>query len=390
MEKKISTNQLSLLLVVFIIALKLSVLPAVMNDYSGRSSYITCLIAVVIDFLCTLVVLSIIMKIPEESFFSLLKKTLSKPVAIIVYLLMFFYFFSKMIIALTEIHDYYTSSLFEELNPYFGLLVLFCLLLFLLSKNFRTHGRLVEVFFWPMVIGISFTLIFPFSDIELTNLLPLFKDGLYPIGQGLFHTTLAFGDFMLLFVLMGKIKYSDKAKKKIIIYVTNALLFIFNFYVVFVGAFGDTSVNQTLALGELPLHNPHPATINRLEWLTIIIWTALMLINSGILGKCCCDCFKNIFGISDNKLPSIVVTILAIVIESLSMFRINVVARVGTSTLASIIAIVIYSICIALLIIGYLRLKGTKKDRFVGTKKVDIRTNTSRRRKDAKPIQNPN
>lgn len=352
-EKTISTNQASLMLVIFTIALKLSVLPALMCEFAGTSSYVSCFIALVIDFLCTTLVVHIISKVPNLSFFELIKTAFGKVTAIITYAMLFVYFFVKLTIGLTEIHDYYTSSLFEELNPYFALITLLFLLLYMFVKNFGTLGRLLEVFFWPMVIGIAFTLIFPFSDVELSNLLPLFEDGVYPVFRGVYRTSLAFGDFMLLFSLMGKISFTKNSNKKIFLYALNAMLFIFNFYVVFVGAFGKTTINQTLALGELPLHSPQPSTINRLEWLTVIIWTAIMFINIGILGKCCSDAFKHIFNVSDNILPAIVISVLEVGIQVFAMFRVNIIAKLGTTRIVSIVTCVFYTIILLLLVIGY-------------------------------------
>lgn len=369
-EKTISTNQASLMLVIFTIALKLSVLPALMCEFAGISSYVSCFIALVIDFLCTTLVVVIISKIPNMSFFELLKTAFGRVIAIITHVMLFVYFFIKLTIGLTEIHDYYTSSLFEELNPYFALITLFFLLLYMFIKNFRTLGRLLEVFFWPMAIGIIFTLIFPFSDVELSNLLPLFEDGANPIFIGVYRTSLAFGDFMLLFSLMGKISFNKNSNKKILLYALNAMLFIFNFYVVFVGAFGRTTINQTLALGELPLHSPQPSTINRLEWLTVIIWTAIMFINIGILGKCCSDSFKRIFRLSDNILPAIVISVLEVGIQVFAMFRVNIIARLGTTKIVSIVTSVFYSVILLLLVVGYLKITH-QKSKYSPPQKVD-------------------
>lgn len=378
-EKTISTNQASLMLVIFTIALKLSVLPALMSEFAGKSSYVSCFISLAIDFLCTVLVVVIISKIPNMSFFELLEKSFGKIVAIITYALLFIYYFSKLTIGLTEIHDYYTSSLFEELNPYFALITLFFLLLYMFIKNFRALGRLLEVFFWPMAIGIIFTLIFPFSNVEFSNLLPLFEDGAYPIFKGVYRTSLAFGDFMILFALMGKISFKKGSTKKLLLYALNAMLFILNFYVVFEGAFGQTTINQTLALGELPLHSPQPSSINRLEWLTVIIWTAIMFINIGILGKCCSDSFKRIFNVSDNILPAIVISLLEVGIQVFAMFRVNIIARLGTTKVISITTSVFYSVILLLLVVGYLK---ANRSRFGA--KVPIDT------KKTKPIETPN
>jgi hypothetical protein len=153
MEKTISSNQASLILILFTVGLKFSVLPAIMCDYASNNGYIVCLIALILDFLCTVAVVLIMKNIPEKNFFDLIKDTLSRPVAIIVYVLLAIFFLIKCLIAILELHDYFIATLFEELNPLYFLLVLMLLLFFLFNKNLRTLGRLLEVFFWPMAIG---------------------------------------------------------------------------------------------------------------------------------------------------------------------------------------------------------------------------------------------
>lgn len=309
MEKTISTNQTSLILVIFTVALKLSVLPALTCDFAGNSAYVVSFIALAIDFLLTTLVVIIIQKIPEKNFFNLIKDSFSKPTAIIVYSFLIIYFFIKLIIAMLELHDYYIVTLFEHLNPFFFIITLMFLLLYMFNSNFRTIGRLIEILFWPLAIGIFFTLIYPISEVDIINLFPIFQDGAYPILNSLLKTSFAYGDYMILFVMMGKIKYSRKATKKILLYFSFILSFIFNFYIIFVGTFGNTAVNQSLALSEVPLHNPYPTTLGRLEWLTIIMWTAILLIQVILLGICITDCAKDMFSLSDKKIPSTVTVV---------------------------------------------------------------------------------
>ena len=183
MGKTISTNQTSLILVIFTIALKLSVLPAITCDFSSTSAYMVVLFACVIDFLLTIAIIIIMQKIPEKNFFGLIKETLSKPVAIIVYIFLFGYFFLKLLITLLELHDYYIVTLFEHLNPFFFILALMSLLLYLFKAEFRAIGRMIEICFWPLALGIIFTLVYPLGEVELVNLFPLFEDGIYRNGR---------------------------------------------------------------------------------------------------------------------------------------------------------------------------------------------------------------
>lgn len=361
MGKTISTNQTSLILVIFTIALKLSVLPAITCDFSRTSAYMVVLFACVIDFLLTIAIIIIMQKIPEKNFFGLIKETLSKPVAIIVYIFLFGYFFLKLLITLLELHDYYIVTLFEHLNPFFFILALMSLLLYLFKAEFRAIGRMIEICFWPLALGIAFTLVYPIAEVEIVNLFPLFEDGIYPVMNGLLRTSFAYGDFMILFVLMGNISYSKHARKKILLYMSAVLGFIFNFYIIFVGTFGDTAVNQSLALSELPLHNPYPTTIGRLEWLTIIMWSAILLIQVALLGISCTTCFKEIFGFSDRKIPTCVIILILSVLYIPTYLKLDKVVAFSTSISFSIISKCFEILCVIILYVSYFLLMKKKK-----------------------------
>ena len=377
-EKTITSNQAGLILILFTVGLKFSVLPAIMCDYASNNGYIVCLIALIFDFLGTLAVIMIMRKIPEKNFFELIKETLSRPVAIIIYVLLTVFFIIKCLIALLELHDYFIATLFEELNPWYFVVVLMLLMLFLFNKNLRTFGRLLEMLFWPMAIGIMFTLIFPISDIELTNLLPLFQDGFYPIWKGVVHTSFAFGDYTILLILMGKISYKKNSVKKILLYMFSMLSFIFQFYVIFVGTFGDTAINQTLALGELPLHNPYPSTIGKLEWLTIIIWTAILTIEAGILGKCSCICIGHIINKSEPKTPSIITIIILIILYGFTYLRLESMIQLATdSTVVTIGSLFQLSLILILYLCYFInkkRTQGNIRGQYVQKYKKNIKT----------------
>lgn len=369
MEKTISTNQTSLILVIFTVALKFSVLPALTCDYAGNNGYIVVLFGLIIDFLSTLVIVIIIRKIPEISFFDLLKNTLSKTVAIAVYSLLFIYFLIKLLIAMLELHDYYIVTLFENLNPIFFVTTLMLLLLYMFNTSFRTIGRMIEILFWPLTIGIVFTLLYPIGEVELVNLFPLFPDGAYPIFNGLYKTSFAYGDFMILFVMMGSIKYSKKGNKKILLYFATMLNFIFNFYIIFVGTFGDTAVNQSLALSELPLHNPYPTTIGRLEWLTIIMWTAILIFQVTLLGLSCSICLKEIFGFRDKKITSAVTVGLLSAMYIPTYLQLQNILVIVTSIPFTSVTNTFEYVCILILIISYSIHKKAQKRENTGYQK---------------------
>lgn len=362
MEKTISTNQVCLILCIFTIALKVSALPAIMFSFAGNDSYISCLIAIIFDFLGTVIIVNIMEKYPEETFFSITQKAFGKTISVIIQSILLLYFLIRTILVLQELHDYFIATLFEELNPIYFLIILGLITLYSTSKDFRTIGRLIELIFWPVAIAILFTLVFPIKDLQIIKLLPVFEEGLTPIYRGLSRTTFAFGDYISLLVIMGKVSFEKKTKKKILAYSIGALSFIFNFFLIFVGCFGDFALNQTLALSELPLHNTTPATIGKLEWLTISIWTIILLVNSIFLSIACRSIFDNIFKSSGNNIGSIVITIIIVGAVTFTYLQLEGIVEFAISPIfASVVGGIQLSMILALVVASFVKNKKAKQ-----------------------------
>ena len=363
MEKTISPNQTGLIFSIFAISLKMSALPAIMFSYSGNDCYITCLIALIFDFIGTISILLIMHKHPDMSFEEIINATFGKVAGKICYAILMLYFFAKCVLVLQELHDYFIATLFEELNPLYFLIVLSLLILYATTKNFRTIGRVAELIFWPTFVGIMFTLIFPVEDIQIEKLLPIFEQGPQPIFIGLSRTTFAFGDYMILLPLMGSITLHKKSMRKILMYVFGAFNFIFSFYVIFVGSFGKFSMNQTLALGELPLHNTTPATIGKLEWLTIIIWTVILLSSAIILAIAGRRCIDKLFGVNDKKWTCCVYTACIMIIVSVTYMQLETIVELAISPIFASIAGGIQIMFVVILALASLILRLRNKPR---------------------------
>lgn len=364
MEKTISTNQASLMICIFTIALKVSALPAIMFSFAGNDSYISCLLAIIFDFIGTVIIVNIMEKHPNETFFSITKETMGKTFAIVIQVILLIYFIIRTILVLQELHDYFIATLFEELNPIYFLIILGLIMLYSTGKNFRTIGRLIELIFWPVAIAIAFTLIFPIKDLQIIKLLPVFEEGFVPIYKGLARTTFAFGDYMILLIIMGKISFEKKSKKKILVYTAGALSFILIFFIIFVGCFGDFALSQTLALSELPLHNTTPATIGKLEWLTISIWTIILLVNAILLSIASRSVFDNIFMSNDKKYGSYVITGIIMLSVTLTYLQLEGIVEFAISPVfASIVGGVQLSMIVILIIASSIKNKKGKNTR---------------------------
>ena len=338
MEKTISTNQSGLIYCIFTIALKLSALPSLMFSYAGNDSYVACLIALIIDMLATFIVIGIIIKHPGKSFKQLITETFGKVISTIIHTLLVIYFLAKCILVMQELHDYFIATLFEELNPVYFLIVLGLIILYSTFRNYRIIGRAIELIFWPTMFALFFTLIFPIEDMQIEKLLPIFEQGPYPIYKAISRTTFAFGDYMIFLPLMSNIKITQTSRKTLVLYTIGTVSFIFSFFVIFVGCFGKYAISQTLALGELPLHNTTPETIGKLEWLTISIWTIILLINAIILAHTCRQVFDNLFGINDKKWSCYTISAILILIVGITYLQLETIIQIAITPIFSAIS----------------------------------------------------
>ena len=100
------------------------------------------------------------------------------------------------------------------------------------------------------------------------------------------------------------------------------------------------------------------------------------------MNKCCCECIGKIIGHDDRKLPSIVVSILTVLLQLFAVLEIGEISKIYTNTPTSIASKVFPIVLIIMLLIAYLVDKKRKdKEQFANIKKT-------RRRPDAKDIKN--
>ena len=94
-------------------------------------------------------------------------------------------------------------------------------------------------------------------------------------------------------------------------------------------------MSQTLALGELPLHNSTPATIGKLEWLTIMIWTVILLADGMVLAIAGKSTFDNIFGVNNNKWTGYVFSLGVVVTILVTYMQLQAIIAIATTPVFS-------------------------------------------------------
>lgn len=319
--KQLSNHQVGVILSLSIISLKILIFPAVIGGYSLNNCYISVAVSLLVDFLFVLLLLYVMKKNPNLTFFKILENKFGVVVAKITGVMLGLFFLLKSVMAIKELQNYFVQLLFEDIDWFLFVIPLLALLIYIMSKSLRTFGRSVEFFYYVIVVGALLSIILPIKEIRSYNLLPFLPDGLSPILKGSFLTAFQYADFLVLLICMGNFKYNEKTPKTILKFTLFTDLFLIAFFVVFVAFFGNTVVNQGLAISDIPLYSNMAYNNGRLEWLSIIIWTIVLIMQTGLMLKCASVCVGYVTNIKNNIVVAFIVSAIDFII--LLVFYLN-------------------------------------------------------------------
>jgi len=330
---QLSSRQVGVLMSLSIISLKLFILPSEMSRYAGNNCYISVLISLIVEFLFILLILWVMKKNPDKSLFELLESKFGKWFPKIISCILMLYFLGKSFIAMKELQNFLVQLLFEHISWWKFVIPLIALILYILNKSLRTFARSLQFFYYFIIIGAVITLILPIKELEIVNLLPIFSDGIIPVLKGSFFTSFHFVDFLVLLILMGREKYTKKTAKSVIKYSLFTYLFIMVFFVFYVGLFGNILVSEGLLVSDIPLYSNYPSTNGRLEWLSMIVWTLVLIYQASLMLICARECFSYTTTLKNNSIISfIILIILAVLLYFAYLDYAGVIKVITTST----------------------------------------------------------
>lgn len=307
--KQLTNNQVGVCLSLSIISLKLFIFPSLLSRYAGKNCHIAVLLSIIVEFLLILLILNVIKKYPNKSFFEILEGRFGKIFPRILSAFLSIYFLSKSFVSLKELQNFLVQLLFEHISWIKFAIPLFAILLYMLNKSFRTFARSIQFFYYFIFIGAIITLVLPIAEVDFINLLPIWGEGIQPIFSGIFHTSFHFIDFLVLLVLMGRIKYDNNTSKTIIKYSIFTYLLILIYFLFYVSLFGNILVNEGLLVSSIPLYSNYPATNGRLEWLSMIVWTIVLVYQTGLMLICARESFSYTTCIKNNSVISLIISI---------------------------------------------------------------------------------
>lgn len=307
-SKQLSNHQIGVILSLSIVSLKVLIFPAVVGRYSSNNCYLSAFLSLTIDLLFILSILFVMKHSEGKTFFEVMEECFGKVISKIISTLLMLFFLFKAFVSIKELQNYFVQLLFEEIQWELFVLPLIALLLFIMNKSFRTFARSVEFFYYVIVAGAILSVVLPLRELRIFNLLPLLPNGVLPVLKGSFFTTFQFGDFIVLLLLMGRVKYTPKTAKTVIGFTVFTDLLILAFFIIFSALFGETVINQVLAVSDVPLYSNMAYNNGRLEWISIVIWTIVLIFQSGLLLLCSLETMQYVTGIKNRLIISLIIS----------------------------------------------------------------------------------
>ncbi len=298
MEKRLTARQVGMVLSLSMVAMKFLMFPALTTRFAGRDSYLSVFVGLSIDLLLLAAVLLIATKYPDTTFKELLSNAFGKWFAKLIFFIMFVYMFMKGTLLIKQMHNYLLESLFDEFKWFKFVIPMTAIIVFIISKNLRAIFRSIEFVFVVVAACIIVVLIIPITNMEVFAILPFAEYGALPVFEGFFRTCFTFGDYLIILLLMGNIKFKKKGGKVIFGFAALSAVLTVIFNIIFVCLFENISTNRNLSVTDIPLHSNLPFTIGRLDWVAIIFWIVALLLQIGVFMILATECLANVIPVA--------------------------------------------------------------------------------------------
>jgi len=280
--KTVSSKQFYLLIFFITIISKLLYLPSSITLLSGKDAYFVMIFWFIFDGLF-LFLLLLHFKKRNTSFFKLLQDRLNPTVFKLLLVVFSFYFLIKLMLFILESTTLLSTSFYASFIHYEFYVLLFFFILYGFSLSFRTILRTLELLKIVFLVGLIFILIVSFMNSNFIHLLPIFENGTFPLTNAIKNSAVWFGDFMLLFLLLGKVELKPKfLLNSMMHYVTAAVISII-FIICFIATFSNDAGSQTLAIYNLLINMSGNSAFSKLDWLFIGIWSIAFLFMTIVL-----------------------------------------------------------------------------------------------------------
>lgn len=330
---ELTKRQALFLITICLTVNKVQRLPSLISSNLGRHGFLFFLLMGCVDILFLLLALWFNKKSNGRTTYQMCENAGGKFFAKLIFILFGVFYLANALLPYEAVHDIFANILFDFLSWETYSLVFAITIFFIANKRLRNIGRVGEIFYY--IIAISFVALF-FLGATTTNyqrILPFADLDFSQLASTCFEYSLWFGDFLIIYLFVGKIKEDNKKLGGSLIIAYSICVVIVSFvYVVFYGLYEHLSASQNSLISAISQFSLLNLEIGRIDWFLVLFFQTGTVIASGLYLYLASGCIKEVLGIKDKKYIVLVLVVL-IYLADIFIFK-NV--RDGVSIIASI------------------------------------------------------
>lgn len=357
MKKEISIFQFCVLIIVSILSLKVLTLPSFIYITAGCDGFISIFFIFIFELMVILIFFYLKNKHKNKSFSEICEASFGKIITKLILFCVFLLVFVKFNMLLWESYTYLRETIFKNAPLYLYMVVLISTTVSLVLFGLNSFARTAEFFIYIIVLCFIIIIIVSLASGSLSNVLPFFKEGLFPFFHGAFDHVSWFGDTFLLFLFIDKIKFVEKSKKKALISFFIVAGFLVLFYACFYGIYTVTSPNHRNAITDIVRFAKRNSTVDTLDWIPIFTIMFIVVIQSSYYFFCMKHTYEQGFKDLNVRRFLVLIVLLICVVNLITTNNIQVFYNLYVDFLKYPSMVIFYLLPILLFLINFFKSK---------------------------------
>ncbi len=293
---------MSILVMMSFVAVKLMALPGLLYEDAKNMGWVVPVVLMTVDFIYALMIVGLMQKNKNRSFYDFLKEIMGVVVAKVVLAVLLLYFAIVLAIIGKGLELFIIQNFYEEFSWFYYGIPLMAVVGFTVYKGIRNIARMFELLWLPILFACIYIAIKAFSGVDLTSFLPMFEDGVQPVLYTGFKYVSWFGSSTFLLLIYGYVDFKDAKKRTLIVFMLVAIAVTLLLYFVFYGLFGVTSPTHQFCVSDISQFNGSRSSIGELSWLVVSLWVVAQMVSFALYSFCMVQAFLHLFNIKSTTI----------------------------------------------------------------------------------------
>ncbi|MBR7136114.1 MAG: GerAB/ArcD/ProY family transporter [Clostridia bacterium] len=306
-KNKLKLRQVCFILLAFVPVTKISLLPAIIAGLCEEQLWAATVINVLLDLLVILSIMALLKKHGNTPIFTVVEKSLSKPLARALYLGYGLYFLIKAVLPLLEQQDYIQNVLYEVTPSVVIFLPFFIVSFYTSLKGMKIIGRCADVACFVTAMGLGLVLFLSVLNGNYKNLLPIVQKPTYRLINGCFSTLPWYSDGVYMLMFIGHFYEEKRQTGKVFFSYLSGGVFTVFIMVTFYAVFGPIAKTQYLAVPEMTIFSVAIANAARFDYVGIFLLLFSQVFAIILPVFLSVKCFERALSLKNSLWPAIIV-----------------------------------------------------------------------------------